>query len=60
MTITGIVAAALVVHGFGMKLSGRMDGGAPFEKIRKWDAKPVSYTHLWRQNTIGALKAPSI
>ena len=30
---------ALVVHGFGMKLSGRMDGGAPFEKIRKWDAK---------------------
>ena len=39
VTITGIVAAALVVHGFGMKLSGRMDGGAPFEKIRKWDAK---------------------
>ena len=35
VTITGIVAAALVVHGFGMKLSGRMDGGAPFEKIRK-------------------------
>ena len=33
------MAAALVVHGFGMKLSGRMDGGAPFEKIRKWDAK---------------------
>ena len=28
VTITGIVAAALVVHGFGMKLSGRMDGGA--------------------------------
>ena len=39
LTDTGIVAAALVVHGFGMKLSGRMDGGAPFEKIRKWDAK---------------------
>ena len=37
--LTGIVAAALVVHGFGMKASGRMDGGAPFEKIRKWDAK---------------------
>jgi hydrogenase small subunit len=37
--ITGIVAAALVVHGFGMKATGRMDGGAPFEKIRKWDAK---------------------
>ena len=37
--VTLIVAAALVLHGFGMKLSGRMDGGAPFEKIRKWDAK---------------------
>ncbi len=33
------MAACLVVHGFGMKASGRMDGGAPFEKIRKWDAK---------------------
>lgn len=37
--ITGILAAALVVHGFGMKLSGRMDGGADFEKVRSWDAK---------------------
>ena len=37
--LTGLVAAALVVHGFGMKISGRMDGGAPFEKVRKWDAK---------------------
>ncbi len=37
--ITGIVAAALVVHGFGMKLTGRMDGGADFEKVREWDAK---------------------
>lgn len=35
--LTGIVALALVVHGFGMKATGRMDGGAPFEKIRKWD-----------------------
>lgn len=35
--VTGIVAAALVVHGFGMKKTGRMDGGAPFEPIRKWD-----------------------
>ena len=35
--LTGIVAAALVVHGFGMKKTGRMDGGAPFEPIRKWD-----------------------
>ncbi len=39
LTITAIVAAALVVHGFGMKKTGRMDGGAPFEKIRKWDAE---------------------
>ncbi len=38
LTLTGLVAAALVVHGFGMKKTGRMDGGAPFEKIRKWDA----------------------
>ena len=37
--MTGVVAAALVIHGFGMKISGRMDGGAPFEKVRKWDAK---------------------
>lgn len=37
--ITGILAAALVVHGFGMKVSGRMDGGADFEKKRAWDAK---------------------
>ena len=36
--VTGLVAGALAVHGVGMKLSGRMDGGAPFEKIRKWDA----------------------
>ena len=37
--VTGVVAAALVAHGVGMKLSGRMDGGAPFEKVRAWDAK---------------------
>ena len=37
--LTGIVAAALVIHGFGMKASGRTDGGAPFEKRRAWDAK---------------------
>ena len=35
--VTGLLAAALVVHGFGMKKTGRMDGGADFEKIRKWD-----------------------
>ncbi len=37
--ITGLLAAALVVHGFGMKASGRMDGGADFEKVRAWDKK---------------------
>ena len=37
--LTGIVALALVIHGFGMKAAGRMDGGAPFEKRRAWDIK---------------------
>ncbi|MDO4182658.1 MAG: hydrogenase small subunit [Coriobacteriia bacterium] len=37
--LTAVVAGALVIHGFGMKVSGRMDGGAPFEKVRRWDAK---------------------
>ena len=36
--LTAIVAAALVIHGFGMKKAGRMDGGADFEPVRKWDA----------------------
>ncbi|MDM8287837.1 hydrogenase small subunit [Slackia piriformis] len=39
LTITGVLAAALVVHGFGMKMAGRAPKGAEFEKIRKWDAK---------------------
>lgn len=37
--LAGIVAAALVIHGFGMKKTGRTDGGADFEKVRAWDAK---------------------
>ncbi len=37
--IAGILAACLVIHGFGMKKAGRMDGGADFEKVRAWDAK---------------------
>ena len=37
--VTGIVAAALVIHGFGMKAAGRTKGGAPFEPIRAYDAK---------------------
>ena len=38
VALTGLVAACLIIHGFGMKKAGRMDGGADFEKIRKWDA----------------------
>lgn len=38
-TVTGVVAAALVVHGFGMKAAGRTEGGADFEEVREWDAK---------------------
>lgn len=37
--LAGIVAAALVVHGFGMKAAGRVPQGAEFEKVRAWDAK---------------------
>ena len=39
LAVTGIVAGALVIHGFGMKITGRMDGGADFEKVRSWDEK---------------------
>lgn len=37
--LTGIVAALLVVHGFGMKAVGRLDGKVRFEEKRAWDAK---------------------
>jgi len=37
--VTGLVAAALVVHGIAMKKTGRTDGGADFEQVRAWDAK---------------------
>ena len=37
--VTGILAAALLVHGFGMKAAGRVPNGAEFEKKRAWDAK---------------------
>ena len=37
--ITGVVTAALVVHGIGMKLTGRTSGGADFEAERAWDKK---------------------
>jgi hydrogenase small subunit len=37
--VTGVVALALVAHGFGMKAAGRVPKGAEFEKVRAWDAK---------------------
>jgi hydrogenase small subunit len=37
--VTGLVAAALIVHGIGMKVTGRTKGGADFEAERKWDSK---------------------
>lgn len=37
--VTGIIAAALVVHGIGFKITGRTDGGADFEPLRDWDYK---------------------
>ncbi|MCL2826494.1 MAG: hypothetical protein FWD72_03725, partial [Eggerthellaceae bacterium] len=35
--VAGVVVVALVIHGFGMKMSGRTKGGAAFELERKWD-----------------------
>ena len=35
----GLVVAALAVHGFGWKISGRFAGGAPIEKERAWDIR---------------------
>lgn len=37
--LTGIVAAAVAIHGFGIKKSGRMKGAFRFEEQRAWDAK---------------------
>ncbi|MDR1083211.1 MAG: hydrogenase small subunit [Coriobacteriales bacterium] len=37
--LTGLVAAALVVHAVGMKVTGRTKGGADFEAERAWDTK---------------------
>ncbi len=38
-TVTGVVAAALVIHGFGMKKAGRTNDGLKYETVRAWDAK---------------------
>lgn len=37
--LTGLVAAALVVHGFGMKAAGRMGDSRKTELVREWDLK---------------------
>jgi hydrogenase small subunit len=37
--ITILAGAAILIHRFGMKKAGRMDGGADFELVREWDAK---------------------
>lgn len=37
--VAGIAAVALVIHGFGMKATGRTKGGAPYELERSWDSK---------------------
>lgn len=36
---TGLVVVALGIHGVGMKIAGRVDGGADFEPERRWDVK---------------------
>jgi hydrogenase small subunit len=36
--VGAVVVAALVIHGFGMKATGRTKGGADFELERKWDS----------------------
>ncbi|MCL2808230.1 MAG: hydrogenase small subunit [Coriobacteriia bacterium] len=35
--VAGALVLGLVIHGFGMKASGRLKGGAPYERERKWD-----------------------
>ena len=35
----GLVTAAVIIHGFGMKASKRLDGAVLFEARREWDAK---------------------
>lgn len=37
IAVTAVVAAAVVVHGFGVKASGRMKGKLKFEQQRAWD-----------------------
>ncbi len=36
LIVTGVVVVVLVVHGIGMKATGRTSGGADFEEEREW------------------------
>lgn len=58
VAVTVVVAGALVIHGFGMKKTGRMDGGADFEKVRKWDAShPESSIGVYEGEKLEKAKA---
>jgi hydrogenase small subunit len=37
--VGGVVAAALVVHGIGMGMAGRIGDGAPTEEMKDYDKK---------------------
>ncbi len=39
LVVTAIVAGCLVIHGFGIKASGRMKGKVRYEEKRAWDVK---------------------
>ncbi len=50
LTVAGVVAAAVVVHGFGMKASKRTGGGAPIETVTDYERKQ----RLKREATMSA------
>ena len=45
VAVGGLVAGALAVHGFGMVLTGRTKGGAPFEPERAYDLKHPDHSY---------------
>lgn len=50
----GLVLGALVVHGIGWKISGRFDGGAPYEAERSWDIKHPDRAFSRTMRKVGA------
>lgn len=38
-SITGVIAVCIGIHGIGMKITGRTDGGADFEEMPAYEAK---------------------